>query len=117
MKDSKFSDAQKAFGERLLRKLQREAPRRASGRRDLLQPRRSESPHRELAPALQHQAPALLARLQAAGPGSYHAVVKHGRKAGPCIRLKPDHSIGPGHYPPVGRFGPNGRANSISESR
>lgn len=32
-------------------------------------------------PALQHEAPALLARLQVPGTGGYRAAVKHGRKA------------------------------------
>jgi len=51
------------MGERHLRELQLEASRRASERRDVLQPRRGPHRHRELAPALQHPAPALLARL------------------------------------------------------
>jgi hypothetical protein len=38
----------------ILRELQRETPRRAAQRRGLLQPRRGEDRHRELAPPLQH---------------------------------------------------------------
>ncbi|PTN03090.1 transposase [Rhodovulum imhoffii] len=52
----------KAVSDPTLEKLiLREAAGRTPQRRDLLQPRRGEDRHRELAPSLQHEAPALVA--------------------------------------------------------
>jgi hypothetical protein len=100
--------AWKPLGEWLLRELQREAPRRTAQRRDLLQPGRGEDRHRELAPVLQHQAPALIAGLSAPGSGGHlvagfatrsrfagHA--SRSAKTGHAPRLKPDHPMGAGH--------------------
>jgi transposase len=53
----------KPLGKRLLRELQLETQGRAAQRRDLLQPRRGQDHHRELAPPLQHQAPTFIAGL------------------------------------------------------
>ena len=58
--------ARQPLGERLLRELQLQAPRRAAERGGVLQPRRGEDRHRELATALQYTAPTLEPRLQAA---------------------------------------------------
>jgi transposase InsO family protein len=58
--------ARQPLGERLLRELQFQAPRRTAERGAVLQPRRGEDRHRELAPALQQAPPTLEPRLQAA---------------------------------------------------
>ena len=84
--------ARQPLGERLLRELQLQASRRAAERRDVLQPRRGEDRHRELAAALQYPAPALEPRLQAAG-AVRHAVaggaasISHGRQADHALDL------------------------------
>ena len=62
-----LSSSRKPMGERLLRELQLQAPRRAAKWGGVLQPRRGEDRYRELAPALQYTAPALEPRLQATG--------------------------------------------------
>ncbi len=59
--------SRQSLGERLLRELQCQVPRRTTRRRDLLQPCRSEDHHRQLASALQHEAPALILGLSAPG--------------------------------------------------
>ncbi len=58
--------AWKSVGERLLRELQLEASRRTAERRDLLLAQRGQGHHRGLAAPLQHDPPALIARLPAA---------------------------------------------------
>ena len=99
-----------ALGERLLRELQLQAPRRAAQRRDLLQPRRGEGRHRKLAAALQHQAPALLPGLPAASPrgrpvagfatrSRFAGHPGRSAQARHALRLNPDHPMGAGLLP------------------
>ena len=59
--------ARQPLGERLLRKLQQQAPRRAARWRDVLQPGRSPGHDRGLAAPLSRRAPARLARLPTSG--------------------------------------------------
>ena len=59
--------ARQSLGERILRKLQLQAPRRAAERRDLLQPRRGQSADRSMAAALQHCPSAQQPRLSSTG--------------------------------------------------
>ena len=78
--------ARQSLGERLLRELRFQAPRRAAQRGIVLEPRRGENRQRELATALQYTTLALDHRLQAAqatrpamaGPA---APINRGRKA------------------------------------
>src|SRR6202162_5205024 len=55
-----------SLGEWLRRELQRQAPRRAAQRGDLLQPQGGTDHNRDMAASLQHQTPALLARVSTA---------------------------------------------------
>ena len=100
-----------SLGERLLRELQREAPRRAAQRRDLLQSGRGPDPDRELAPPLQYQAPAFIAGVSATGTGGHLVAgfATRSRFAGHAsrsaqtrhaLRLKPDHPMGAGQGDP-----------------
>ena len=100
------------LGERLLRELQLQTPRRAAQRGDLLQPRRGQDHHRELAPPLQHQAPTFIAGLSppGSGGGAVAGFAIRSRFAGHpgrsaktrhALRLKPDHPIGAGHSAPL----------------
>ena len=88
------------LGERLLREFQLEAPRRAAERGAVLQSRRGEDRHRELAPALQYPAPALEPRLQAARAGRpARGRMPHPQpwpQSRPCIRFDPGHQMGAG---------------------
>ena len=59
----------KSVGERLLRKLQREVAGRVLEWRDFLLAERGAGGDREVAHRVQHKAPSLGARLQAACPG------------------------------------------------
>jgi transposase InsO family protein len=84
--------ARKPLGERLLRELQLQAPRRAAERGGVLQHRRGEDRHRELATALQYTAPALEPRLQAARAArralaGAAAFINHGRQADHALDL------------------------------
>ena len=60
--------------------VQLQAPRRAAEWGAVLQPRRGEDRHRELAPALQYPAPALEPRLQAARTTHHRAVTTNPRR-------------------------------------
>ncbi len=84
--------ARQPLGERLLRELQLEAPRRAAERGVVLQSRRGADRHRKLAPALQYPAPALEPRLQAARAGRRALAgdadhFNHGREADHALDL------------------------------
>src|SRR4029079_17080228 len=106
------------MGERLLRKLQLEAPRRTPQRGNLLHSARGQGDHRELETALQHRPPALFARLpttrtrgfHARAPGfaiwtSYARRALAGAKTNPKLTSQPDHSIGAGHTDTVRQAG------------
>lgn len=79
------------LGEWLLRELQRPIPRRASERRDLLQPPRSANHHRNMEEALQHQTPAQCIGLSPTGTRSHHP---DGPKASHALTFKLDHQTG-----------------------
>ena len=93
----------------LLRELQFQASRRVAERRDLLQPRRGPDRDRVLAPALQHKAPALVARLSTpctsggavagfATRTRYAGHRKRGAETRHALRLKSDHLMGAGQF-------------------
>lgn len=103
------------MGERLLRELQLEAPRRAAGWRDLLLPRRGSRRDRAVARPLQYSAAPLVSGLSTARAGGHPLAAKAERDLSPvraclgteayhALRLKPDRSIGAGHGRPGGPF-------------
>ena len=110
---------QAPLGERLLRELQLQTPRRAAQRRGLLQPPRGRGADRELATALQHRAAAQLSGLRPARAGSGPAPQRIGRALAGCasfgrrapgqprrgaqacapLTFRPGHPTGTGHSP------------------
>ena len=100
------------MGERLLRKLQLEAPRRDVEHRGLLIAQRGKGAHRRVAAPLQHREATFVAGLQtarskglpvagSATPASSAGHPSLGASPNHPLTSNPDHLMGAGHLPPV----------------
>jgi len=82
------------LGKRLLRKLQRQVPRRAVEWRNLLQPERGANPDRAMAHPLHYDQAAQLIGLSSARARKHRS---NGPETDNALAIKPDHPIGARH--------------------